>query len=88
MEKMIVLPLRAEVEEVVLISATLMRVEARERLVEDQDLRVVDDRRDELDLLLHALGELVDLLVEPGAQLHLVEPVRDPLLRASRGRPP
>ena len=35
------------------------RIEAGERLVHQQDLGVVEDRRDELDLLLIALGQLL-----------------------------
>src|SRR5262249_516319 len=53
----------------------------REGLVEDQQVRIVHDRGDELDFLLHPLGKGFDLLVEPGPQLHLVEPALDPFLR-------
>src|SRR5512135_3247516 len=71
----------AKLEEEIPHQGDVDRVESGERLVEDQDLGVVHDACDELDLLLHALGELVDLLVEPGAELHLVEPALDPAPR-------
>ena len=57
------------------------RVEAAERLVEDEDLRVVDDRPEELDLLLHALAQLLGLLLEPWAEVHRVDPRREALQR-------
>ena len=41
----------------------------------------MNDRGDELDLLLHALRELLDLLVQPGTELHVVEPLVDALAR-------
>ena len=42
--------------------ASLHRVEAGERLVEDQHLGIVDQRRRHLDPLAHPLGELTDRL--------------------------
>src|SRR5262249_35556981 len=49
---------RAELHQVFLDQARIDRVEARKDFVEDQDLGVVNDRGDELDLLLHPLGKL------------------------------
>ena len=48
----------AEVEDV----ASYYRVEARRRLVEDQELRPVSHGGDEARLRAHALGEFLDLL--------------------------
>src|SRR6476659_8556743 len=61
------------------------RIESRERLVQDQDLRIVDDGRDELDLLLHPLRELIHFLLEPRLQLEFLGPVGDPLPRVFAG---
>ncbi len=44
--------------EQVLEESLIDRIEPRERLVENEDLRLVEDCSDQLDLLLHALGEL------------------------------
>ena len=49
----------AELEERLAQEHHVDRVEARERLVHQQDLRVVEHGRDELDLLLVALGQLL-----------------------------
>ena len=57
------------------------RVEARKRLVQDQDLRVVHDRAEELHLLLHALAQLLGFLLEPGPEVHRVDPGREALHR-------
>ena len=53
------------------------RVEAAERLVEDDERRAVDDRREELHLLLHALRELFAALVRDAAEVDPVEPLLD-----------
>ena len=44
------------------------RVEARERLVEDEQLRIVDERRAELDALLVAVRQLLELVAGPVAR--------------------
>ena len=49
-------------------------VEATERLVEDEDFRLVDDGGDELDFLLHTFREFLDFLVPPASDFKLVEP--------------
>ena len=49
------------------------RVQAGERLVEDQQFRLGDQRRAELELLLHALGECGDLLLRPRREPELLE---------------
>ena len=65
-EKMIVVPCAAQLEDGVAQRVGVDRVEAGERLVEDEQLAACDDdRRDELHLLRHALRERLDLLVGP-----------------------
>ncbi len=51
------------------------RVEARERLVEDQQLRVVDQRGRELDALLVAVRQLLELGLGAVGEAHPLEPV-------------
>ena len=58
-EKISVRPSVAELEERLAQEGDVDRVEPGERLVHEQDLRVVEDRRDELDLLLVALRQLL-----------------------------
>ncbi len=53
-------------------------VEAAERLVEYQQVGPVDRRRDELDLLRHALRQLVAALGLDARQAHALERGRDP----------
>ena len=50
------------------------RVETGKRLVQDHQGRFMDDRRDELELLGHALGEFLDLLAPPVLDAELHEP--------------
>ena len=51
------------------------RVEAAERFVEDEQLRVVHHRGDKLYLLLHTLGELFDFLLFPTFDIEFGQPV-------------
>ena len=53
--------------------ALVDRVEARERLVEDDQPRLVNDRAEQLDGLRHALGQRADRLLRPVAEAMLVE---------------
>ena len=76
-EKTIVVPGFLEVEHGVLEDFGIDGVEARKRLVEDQELRLVEHRRDELDLLGHPLRQAVDLLVDPGGKPQPFEPLVD-----------
>ena len=46
-----------------------------ERLVEDEQLGVVDQRRRELDALLVAVGQLLELRLRPVGETHPVEPL-------------
>ena len=50
------------------------RVEARERLVEDEQLRVVDQRRRELDPLLVAVGQVLELRLRAVGEPEPLEP--------------
>ena len=61
-------------------------VEARGRLVEDQDRRVVDQRLGQAEPLLHPLGEAVDVVVALVGQVEQLEHLADDLLaRSVRG---
>ena len=63
LETMMLLPAAAPVANQPDRLAAAERVHARQRLVEDQQLRIVDDRLRELDALAHALAVGADLLV-------------------------
>ena len=63
------------------------RVEARGRLVEQQDLRVVDERVGEAQALLHAAGEALDIRVALVAEVDEVQQVADHLAPAGGGDP-
>src|SRR6185437_9199215 len=60
-------PRLAKLDENVLEDGSVDRVEAAEWLVHDDELRLVKERRDELDLLLHSLREFFSLLVDGGS---------------------
>ena len=61
------------------------RIEAGERFVQDHQGRFMDDRRDELDLLGHTLGEFLDLLVPPVFNSEFMKPFLE-LRRRLAGR--
>ena len=63
--KMTVLPRALELEHRVLQRLRVDRIESAERLVENHEIGIVQQRRDELHLLLHAARQLVDLGVAP-----------------------
>ena len=84
LERTSVLPWRRRSTNTSRIRLTAHRVEAGERLVEDQHLGVVEDGGDELRLLLHALAELVELAVAPRREAHALQPRRQ---AARRFRP-
>src|SRR6266403_3130762 len=75
------LPAAAQVEHRVLHDLRVHRIETRERLVENHQVRVVEHRRDELDLLLHPLRELVDAAQSPLGEAQSLEPCLGPLAR-------
>ena len=62
-------------------------VEAAEGLVHDDELGLVQQRGDELDLLLHALGELFGLLVDGVGDLDAFAPEWARLLAVAASRP-
>ena len=63
------------------------RVEAGERLVEHEDLRVVDERRGELDALLVAQAQLDDLVVAPVGDAEHLGPALHRAARRPRSMP-
>src|SRR6266699_13455 len=73
------LPATAHVEHRVLHHLSVHRIEPRERLVENQEVRVVEHGRNELHLLLHPLRQLVDPAQAPGGEAESLEPFRRPL---------
>ena len=62
------------------------RIEARHRLVEDDELRVVDERLRDADALQHALRELSQLQPPLGADADLVQQPVDARARRSPAR--
>ena len=72
-EKMTVVPGRRLVADQMLEPALVDRVEAGKGLVEHDQLRLVDDRAEQLDGLRHALGQALDRLVDIVAEAVLPE---------------
>src|SRR5512143_2826987 len=72
-----------ELDDGVLERLRVDRIESAKWFVEDDEVRIVEQRRDELDLLLHAARELVDLGVAPvlvaRAETEPLEPFVDAL---------
>ena len=68
------LALLAEVDEGVLQQRGVDGIEAAEGLVHDDEVGLVQQGGDELDLLLHALGELFGLLGDGLGDLHALAP--------------
>jgi hypothetical protein len=63
------------------------RVEARHRLVEEDDLRIVQQRLRDAHALDHPLRELAELQAALGAEPHAVEQRRDAVRRSAAGWP-
>ena len=68
------------------MAAIAMRVEPGERLVEHEQVRLVDQCRDQLDALLVAVGQRVHAIARPVGQAEPLEPEcrrcgRPPLVR-------
>ena len=70
-------PLVAQFEYLAFEQFGIDGIETAERFVEDEQLGLVDDGDDELHLLLHALGELFELLAPPRHDPELLEPRLD-----------
>jgi len=85
------LPPRLELDDRVLQRLRVDRVEPGEGLVEDHEVGLVQQRADELHLLLHAPRELVHLRQPPVAlgrpELEPLEPFVDPLVGHARRYP-
>ena len=81
-------PLAPEVDDRVLERLGVHRVEAAERLVEDDEIGLVEEGADELNLLLHAARELLDARVAPvlvaAGEREAGEPLVDALLGVAR----
>src|SRR5438874_1867209 len=75
------LPATAQVEHRVLHHLSIDGIEPREGLVENQEIRVVEHGRNELHLLLHPLGQLVDPSQSPIGEAESREPFLSPLTR-------
>ena len=61
-------------------------IESGERLVHDDQLGLVQQRGDELDLLLHALRHFLDALVDPFRDVEPLRPFARPRDRVARGQ--
>ena len=87
-EKMIVTPSVASRADQLLELGLVDRVEAGERLVENEQARAVDDGAEQLDGLRHALGQGADRLSPPIAQPVIGKQVvgAAAALRAAAGR--
>src|SRR5437667_1005579 len=68
------LPATPQVEHGVLHDLRVHRIQSRERLVQNQEIRVVEHGRDELHLLLHALRQLIDPAQAPLTETESLEP--------------
>ena len=80
-------PRAGEVDDHVLHDLAVDRIETAERLVEEDQLGVVEQGAGELDLLLHALGEVLDLVIGPVVEPEPLEPRVGPLSGGFRRRP-
>src|SRR6266849_1878362 len=74
-------PAAAQVEHRVLHDLGVHRIEAGERLVENQEVRIVQHGRDELHLLLHPLRQLIDAAQFPLGKSESLEPCLRSLAR-------
>src|SRR5271166_4112192 len=77
-------PRAHEIADRILEDLDVDRIKAGERLVEHEQRRAVDDRRDELYFLLIALGKLRGLLAQIFGELERVGELSDALFRVRR----
>src|SRR6266853_5696307 len=68
------LPATPQIEHGVLHDLRVHGIQSRERLVQNQEIRVVEHGRDELHLLLHPLRQLIDAAQAPLAETESLEP--------------
>ena len=71
-------PFRFQLHDFLLQAVSVHWVESAERFVQDEQLRFMDNRDDELHLLLHSLRQLFQLLVPPRHDVELLEPIGEP----------
>src|SRR6267143_1047158 len=64
-----------QIEDHVFHHLSVDRIEPRERLIQDHEVGVVQHRRNELDLLLHPLRQLIDASQSPVGETQPYEPV-------------
>ena len=79
------LALLAEIDEGVHEQGGVDGIETAEGLVHDDEVGLVEQGGDELDLLLHAFGELFGLFVEDVGDLHALGPLVGALGRRDGG---
>ena len=77
----------AEVDEGVDEQGGVDGIEAAERLVHDDEFGLVEQGGDELDLLLHALGEVFGLLVDGFGDLEALAPIAGTLAAVAASSP-
>ena len=71
---------RVKVTHDLLQNILIDRIQTRKRLVKNQKLGLMNDCADELDLLLHSLGQIFDLLISPLTQTETLQPGKPALL--------
>ena len=71
-------PLSVIVANDLLENVLIDRIQTREGLIENKQLWLMDHRANELNLLLHTLREILDLLVSPFGQAQPVKPSATP----------
>src|SRR5271157_1596240 len=81
------LALRLAFEQRALHELSIHRIKAREGLVHDDEPGIMEQRSNELDLLLHALGELFGFFLERIGDFHALGPGDGALLRLSGVEP-
>ncbi len=85
-ENRIAFPAFFRLDQRVLQQRRVHRIESRERLVHNDQLRLMQQRGNELDLLLHALRQLFGLLLRRVQNLQPLAPVVRALARRPRDR--
>src|SRR5260370_37892996 len=78
-------PLVLQIDQDVLEHVGVEWIESRKRLIHDEQLRLVQYRRDELDLLLHPLGQRLDLLSDPFVRVETLSPLMRSCRRVACG---
>ena len=71
----------------VLEQIEIQRVKSRKRLVEYQQIRLIDYRRRELQFLMHTPRKVLDFFIRTVAQLDSLQPRRDSSAQLARRQP-